>query len=67
MHKSIQKHRIHRMENKNKKNTNLTRISKNISRVIRKLQKAANNNEITYYTKPTYNYITINQSFLCLF
>jgi hypothetical protein len=34
--KIIQKHRIHKLENKNTKQTNIQRILKNISPVIRK-------------------------------
>ena len=36
-------------------------LKKNISRVIRKWQIEAKNNESTYCTEPTYSYITINQ------
>jgi hypothetical protein len=43
------------------KETNIKRILKKISRVIRKEQKEADNNEITYCTEPTYNYISMNQ------
>ena len=39
---------------------NIKRILKNISRIIRKWQREANNNETTYCTEPAYSYKTIN-------
>ena len=36
------------------KKTNKKRILKKVSRVIRKYQREANNNETKYYTEPTY-------------
>ena len=40
--------------------SNIKRILKNVSRVIRKWQREANNNETTYCTEPAYSYKTIN-------
>ena len=39
----------------------IKRILRNVSRAIRKWQREANNNDITYHTEPTYRYITISQ------
>ena len=44
VHKTVQKHRIHEIENKKQ------RILKNVSRVIRRQQRKANNNDTTYCT-----------------
>jgi len=60
---TIQKHRIHKIESNTYKTrkTNLKKILRNVSEVIDKQQIEANNNDTTYYTEPTYSYITINQ------
>jgi hypothetical protein len=61
-HKAIQKPRIHKTENKiTKQKTNIKRILKHESRVTRKQQREANNNEARYCTEPTYSYINIIQ------
>jgi hypothetical protein len=49
------------IENIQYKKTNIKRILKNISRVIREKQIGANNNETTYYTAPIYSYLDKNQ------
>jgi len=61
-HKTIQKHRIHKLESKHTKQENKHENNiKNPSQGIGKKQIAANNNETTYCTEPTYSYVTINQ------
>jgi len=53
----MQKHRIHKIENKHTKQAKRPKNTKKTSRIIIKNKKIeANNNEITYDTEPTYDY-----------
>jgi hypothetical protein len=59
IHITIQEHRIHKIENKYTKQVNIgKKNNKNVSVVIRKYKRAANNNE---NTERTYGYTTINE------
>jgi len=64
VYKTIKKRSINNTENKHKnKKTIIKRTLNNISRVINKQEifLESNNNDTTYYTKPTYSYININE------
>ena len=59
--KLIQKPNINNIENKHKKQENKHKIIiKNVSQVIRKYRREANN-RTSYCTEPIYRYLNINQ------
>jgi hypothetical protein len=58
----MQKHRIHKIENKHTKQENKKKkVTKNRKSSNYKMTREANNNEIMYYTESTYICITINK------